>query len=49
MLSPDEIHRLGTKTRRAVGADKGKAACHSDEADSEHAREIQRDLELPVL
>ena len=31
VLSPEEIHRLASKTQKAVGADKGaKASCHSD-------------------
>ena len=44
VLSPDEIHRLATKTRAGVGADDGKAACHSDAAGSEEARRIQQEL-----
>ncbi len=43
VLSPEEVHRLASKTRRAVGADEGKAACHSDVAsDDREAEEIQR-------
>jgi phosphomethylpyrimidine synthase len=42
VLSPAEIHRLASKTRTAVGADKGaKAACHSDFGDAEHAARVQ--------
>jgi len=42
VLSPDEIHRLASKTREQVGAAAGqKAACHSDVADDSEAREIQ--------
>lgn len=41
VLSPDEIHRLASKTRRSVGADDGKASCHSDLSDAEKAQEIQ--------
>jgi phosphomethylpyrimidine synthase len=41
VLSPAEIHRLATKTRKAVGADGGKAACHSDVADDETAKHLQ--------
>ncbi|HEU4405358.1 MAG TPA: phosphomethylpyrimidine synthase ThiC [Polyangiaceae bacterium] len=42
VLSPDELHRLAQKTRRAVGADKGqKASCHSDVVDAEGARLVQ--------
>jgi phosphomethylpyrimidine synthase len=45
VLSPDEIHRLAGKTRRAVGASTGeRAACHSDVADDGSARRIQHDL-----
>ncbi len=34
VLSPEEIHRLASKTRKAVGAETGaKAACHSDHLD----------------
>jgi len=41
VLSPEEIHRLATKTRKAVGAEKDKAACHSDFVGDEEARRIQ--------
>ena len=41
VLSPDEIHRLASKTRRTVGADAGKASCHSDYVDGDDARQIQ--------
>jgi phosphomethylpyrimidine synthase len=42
VLSPEEIHRLASKTRKAVGADKGaKAACHSDFADGDQAEHLQ--------
>jgi phosphomethylpyrimidine synthase len=42
VLSPEEILRLASKTRKAVGADKGaKAACHSDLADPERAQRVQ--------
>jgi phosphomethylpyrimidine synthase len=41
VLSPAEIHRLASKTRKAVGADHDKAACHSDHADDAEARSIQ--------
>jgi phosphomethylpyrimidine synthase len=41
VLSPEDIHRLASKTRRTVGADAGKANCHSDYVDSEDARKIQ--------
>lgn len=43
VLPPEEIHRLASKTRQAVGADKGaKAACHSDFAPEEEAKRLQK-------
>ena len=42
VLTPDEIHRLASKTRQAVGADRGaKAACHSDVSAHDRARSLQ--------
>ncbi|MDB5309246.1 MAG: thiC [Gemmataceae bacterium] len=41
VLSPDEIHRLASKTRSAVGADAGKAVCHSDHVDADAAKHLQ--------
>ena len=41
VLSPEELHRLATKTRKAVGAEGHKAACHSDEAPAAVAEAIQ--------
>ena len=43
VLSPEEIHRLASKTRQAVGADAGKASCHSDYVDPDSARQVQGD------
>jgi phosphomethylpyrimidine synthase len=41
VLSPEEIHRLASKTRKAVSATPGhKAGCHSDVAEPEKAREM---------
>lgn len=40
-LSPEEIHRLAGKTKRAVGADEGKGSCHSDYVEPETAVTIQ--------
>ena len=48
VLSPQEIRKLASKTRQAVGAEEGKAACHSDVADDEQAKRIQRER-LPVV
>jgi phosphomethylpyrimidine synthase len=41
VLAPDEIHKLASKTRSAVGADQGKGSCHSDFVDPDQARRIQ--------
>jgi phosphomethylpyrimidine synthase len=41
VLSPEEIHRLAGKTRKSVGADAGKADCHSDYVDDDQALKIQ--------
>jgi phosphomethylpyrimidine synthase len=42
VLAPEEIHRLASKTRAAMGAEGGhKAACHSDHVDAEKARRLQ--------
>ena len=38
VLSPDEIHKLASKTKKAVGASAGaKASCHSDYKDADAA------------
>jgi phosphomethylpyrimidine synthase len=41
VLSPEELHRLATKTRDSMEADAGQARCHSEKADGEQARAIQ--------
>ncbi|HEX2733948.1 MAG TPA: phosphomethylpyrimidine synthase ThiC [Polyangiaceae bacterium] len=43
VLSPEEIHRLATKTRRAVNAEASKAGCHSDYADADNAKALQEE------
>jgi len=44
VLSPEELHRLASKTRQAVGATgTDKPACHSDDVDDEQARRIQQE------
>jgi phosphomethylpyrimidine synthase len=43
VLTPEEIHRLASKTKKAVGADSDKAVCHSDYVDAEAAKQIQRE------
>ncbi len=44
VLSPEEIHRLASKTKKAVGADRAKAPCHSDYADPEQAKKLQQQV-----
>ena len=44
VLSPEELHRLANKTRKAVGAEGNKASCHSDLAEPETAQQIQERL-----
>lgn len=41
VLSPEEIHRLASKTRKAVGAHEDKASCHSDYVDGTEAQRLQ--------
>ena len=41
VLSPEEIHRLASKTKQGVGAEGGMGDCHSDVASRELAEEIQ--------
>jgi phosphomethylpyrimidine synthase len=42
VLSPAQLHRLASKTRERVGAAPGqKAACHSDIASDEEAKQLQ--------
>ena len=44
-LKPDEIHKLASKTKQAVGAAEGKkASCHSDYVDPDHAKKLQAQL-----
>ncbi len=43
VLSPSEIHRLASKTRKAVQGEKDRAACHSDYADASEAERIQQE------
>ncbi|WP_437192669.1 phosphomethylpyrimidine synthase ThiC [Planctomicrobium sp. SH527] len=50
VLSPDEIHKLASKTKKGVSADdSGKANCHSDYVDADQAREIQKNVTLVNL
>ena len=41
VLSPAEIHRLASKTRKSVHADQEKASCHSDYVEADEAQQIQ--------
>ena len=44
-LSPEELHKLASKTRGRVGASVGeRAGCHSDVADVDHAQRLQGEL-----
>jgi phosphomethylpyrimidine synthase len=48
VLAPEEIHRLASKTRAAMGAQTGhKAACHSDHAGAEQAQQLQDEQPAP--
>ena len=45
VLSPEEIHKLAGKTKKAVGANAGnKGACHSDVVEGDEAKKRQGDL-----
>ena len=49
-LPPEDLQRLASKTRKAVGADQGKGACHSDVSPADQARALQERLvHLPVV
>ena len=41
VLSPEEIHRLASKTKKTMGADQSKASCHSDIVEPEKAQLLQ--------
>ena len=43
VLAPDEIHKLASKTRKAVDAEVGKGICHSDFVEPTTAQRIQKD------
>ncbi len=44
-LSPEEIHKLASKTKKVVGAEQGeKAACHSDYVDPDEAKKVQGEV-----
>ncbi|MCL4110528.1 UNVERIFIED_CONTAM: hypothetical protein GTU68_060018 [Idotea baltica] len=41
VLSPEEIHRLASKTKKTMGAEETKASCHSDVAEPDKAQLLQ--------
>jgi phosphomethylpyrimidine synthase len=41
VLSPEEIHKLASKTKKGMSADVGKGSCHSDLVESETAKALQ--------
>jgi phosphomethylpyrimidine synthase len=41
VLSPEEIHRLASKTKKTMGAEAGKASCHSDLTSDDQAQLLQ--------
>jgi phosphomethylpyrimidine synthase len=43
VLSPEEIHALASKTRKAMAGERSKAACHSDLVDDQTAQHLQED------
>jgi phosphomethylpyrimidine synthase len=49
VLSPTEIHKLASKTKQKMGADQGKASCHSDYVDDDSAQQIQNEKILVEL
>lgn len=48
VLSPEEIHRLASKTKGAMGHEGRKAACHSDVVDESTAAHLQEQRLDPV-
>ncbi len=48
VLSPDEIHKLASKVKKVVGADRDKASCHSDYVDPETAKQKQSEKLVPL-
>lgn len=43
VLSPEEIHKLASKTKKAVGDSADKASCHSDYVPADKAENIQQE------
>ena len=47
VLSPEQLHRLASKTRREMGGENEPAACHSERtADAHAAQDLQRGKHL---
>ncbi|MDG1838458.1 MAG: phosphomethylpyrimidine synthase ThiC [Phycisphaerales bacterium] len=49
VLDPAEIHRLAAKTRGKVASESGQAACHSELADDDEARNLQQERGVEVV
>jgi len=51
VLSPEEIHKLASKTKKVMSGSGPKASCHSDYADTDAAQQLQHanlvQIELP--
>lgn len=43
VLTPDELHRLATKTRKQMSDEGGEAACHSNAVDTTLAQTLQQE------
>ncbi len=48
VLSPEEVHRLASKTRKTMKGDKEKASCHSDYVDDEGAKRQQAETLVSI-
>jgi phosphomethylpyrimidine synthase len=48
VLGAEDLKRLASKTRRSVGADEGRADCHSEVTDTDSARDFQSKRLDPV-
>jgi phosphomethylpyrimidine synthase len=48
VLSPEEIHRLASKTKNTMAGDGNKAACHSDLTSDDDAQHLQSEQLDPV-
>ncbi len=49
VLSPDEIHKLASKTKKAMKAEAGKADCHSDYVDDSQAVQLQKKEDVALV